>query len=614
MIAQSKNNNGCSGLAPQAWFQLFPAGWITAALLLGILCMVPGCNEGESPVKPQSIIFYPPLPQRPKIQFLRMLNMAEDIEPKERKSGLLKFVAGEDDKETKKIREINRAYGMAWWQNKLYVCDIGGGQGAVFDFENSKFRFFGREMSATSSKPRLRKPVNIWISPKGEKYISDTQKGIISVFDGEDRWVRSITVANGFKPGGAVVREGRLWVSDLQRNAILVMDSATGRILRQVGEKGSAPGQFGWPTNIAFGPGGHLYVTGTLNARVQKFNRRGSLVRVIGSRGLRYGQMVRPKGIAIDRDDRLYVVDSATQVVQVFDTDGRILMAFGGAGSVPGSMSMPAGIHISYEGVEYFQQFASPDFKLEYLIFVSNNWHPRNKINVYGYGTYTGVVPDELPENRGKLRGFYARLAEEMNFTDQQMTKAEGFVRKRAEDQDAWDLENGEKLKTLRRQVLEAENTGEDARAKQIRTRIDKILIGQSKIGADCRKAVMSILTKEQRARWQAQQLHSAMIIRFQMLGLSKEQIAKIETLCGEEAKAMEKFDSAAITRAREVLGEKIIRDVLSGRQKSRVMNSRAGTTSRPASRPASQPAGKPATKPVSKPAAKSATKPAAKK
>jgi hypothetical protein len=51
-------------------------------------------------------------------------------------------------------------------------------------------------------------------------------------------------------------------------------------------------------------------------------------------------------------------------------------------------------VAISYEGIEHFAARASPDFRIEYLVFVSSQLGP-NKINVYGFGTYSGHVPAE---------------------------------------------------------------------------------------------------------------------------------------------------------------------------------------------------------------------------
>jgi hypothetical protein len=79
-------------------------------------------------------------------------------------------------------------------------------------------------------------------------------------------------------------------------------------------------------------------------------------------------------------------VDGAFQNVQMFDADGQILMYFGSPGNDRGSLNLPTGIDIDYDNVEYFRKYADPDFEIEYLVVVANQFGP-NKIVVYGFGS-----------------------------------------------------------------------------------------------------------------------------------------------------------------------------------------------------------------------------------
>ncbi len=64
--------------------------------------------------------------------------------------------------------------------------------------------------------------------------------------------IRAITLPDGMKPCDAVWNDGELFVADLKSNAILVLDPVSGRLLRQFGKAGSAPGEFfsrpTWPS------------------------------------------------------------------------------------------------------------------------------------------------------------------------------------------------------------------------------------------------------------------------------------------------------------------------------------------------------------------------------
>jgi hypothetical protein len=52
-------------------------------------------------------------------------------------------------------------------------------------------------------------------------------------------------------------------------------------------------------------------------------------------------------------------------------------------------MYMPVGVHIDYDNVKYFEQYIDKNFSVKYLIYVANSLG-REKINVYGFGDWTG--------------------------------------------------------------------------------------------------------------------------------------------------------------------------------------------------------------------------------
>ena len=274
----------------------------------GAICtVICGCGGAGRPLPDAPAVFYPPLPERPRIQFLRSLSSADDFVPPP--SALERFVVGQEQaEEDRKMRSVVRPYGVALWKGKLYVCDSGGGKVAAFDFERREFRTFGRQRGENI---HVRAPVNVSIATNGQKFVTDPMLGQVLVYDPDDQLAGTVKLPEGSKPCDAVWHEGELFVACLKSNCILVLDPRSGRVLRRVGKAGSSPGEFVWPTNLAFGPEGYLYVCDTLNARVQAFNRDGNLVKIVGSRGLALGKMVRPKGIAVDRAGRLYVADAA---------------------------------------------------------------------------------------------------------------------------------------------------------------------------------------------------------------------------------------------------------------------------------------------------------------
>ncbi|NQT86241.1 6-bladed beta-propeller [bacterium] len=143
----------------------------------------------------------------------------------------------------------------------------------------------------------------------------------------------------------------RVYVVDTGSHAVLCYQRRADRfeLLRKLGARGDAPGAFNFPTHAAVGTDGTLYVTDSLNHRIQVFTPEGEWVRAFGQAGDGTGDFSKAKGVATDGGGHIYVVDSLYDVVQIFDREGRLLLVFGGSGRDGGSLWLPTGICIDHE-------------------------------------------------------------------------------------------------------------------------------------------------------------------------------------------------------------------------------------------------------------------------
>jgi sugar lactone lactonase YvrE len=340
-------------------------------------------DPDETTVEP-SVLFYPPLPNPPRIQYLKTFSSSKDMQTKKKESSFFKFILGDEVDEDEQV--VNKPYGVALSKGRIYLVDTRGSGYAVFDLPDKSFDFV-----LGSGEGGMEKPINITIDTDGTKYITDTNRKQILIYNKDDKFSKALGIEGQFKPVDVAIDGNRLFVSDIEHHQIQVLDKASGGLISTISEVGSAEGQLFHPTNIAIGPDHHLYVSDTGNFRIQVFTLEGEYVRTIGGQGLGPGQLARPKGIALDHEGNLYVVDAAFENVQIFNPQGELLMFFGGPGANhPSGMTLPTDIVINYESVAYFQQYADPKFQLEYVILIPNQFG-RSKVNVFGYGRMEGM-------------------------------------------------------------------------------------------------------------------------------------------------------------------------------------------------------------------------------
>jgi len=362
------------------------------------LALLSGCaaTPPKAPVQIQAV-FYPRPPDAPRIQHLATYASARDLEIEKGGGGLKDFLLGEE-----KLEEaLVRPYGVAIFDGKIYVADSRAPGLAIFDLRERKF-----SLLSGSGNGRVQRPINISIDADGTKYVTDTARNQVLVFDRGDHFLAAYGAKGEFKPVDVAIAGERLYVVDIEHHEVQVRDKRSGKLLFKFGRSGTDESK--WlhqPTNLAIGRDGDVYVVETGNFRVARFTPDGKFVRHYGEAGQAPGQFARPKGIAIDRAGRMYVGDAAFQNVQIFDHEGRVLMAFGQPVDNSPGLNLPAGVAIDYDNVAYFRSLADPKFTIEYLILVVSQFGP-NQVDVFGFGKMSGAEypPEEKRESKPPVR------------------------------------------------------------------------------------------------------------------------------------------------------------------------------------------------------------------
>lgn len=175
---------------------------------------------------------------------------------------------------------------------------------------------------------------------------SSQDKVYLLAEDGEE--IREFCDQNALnQPTGVAYssKTGQIWIVQTASHKISIY-SPEGILIKSLGERGSQPGEFNFPTHIWIDKNGTIYVVDAMNFRVQIFNSSGEYLNSFGEIGDATGSFARPKGIATDSYGNIYVADALFNNIQIFDSKGMFLYYFGNQGNGKGQFWMPAGIFI----------------------------------------------------------------------------------------------------------------------------------------------------------------------------------------------------------------------------------------------------------------------------
>lgn len=253
--------------------------------------------------------------------------------------------------------------GMVDAQGRIYVTDISRQAVYVFDQPAGKLQVW--EMAGESL--RFGSPIAMVQGRNDEILVTDAQLGLVVRLNSQGQPIGSIGKGVLQRPTGLArdVQSGQIYVADSQAHDIKVFDDE-GRLLNTLGKKGESEGTFSSPTHLAF-VNDALYVSDTLNSRIQVLTAQGAVKAVFGRRGLFVGDMPRPKGVAVDKDGYIYVVESYYDHLLVFSTQGEFMLPIGGTGSGIGQFYLPAGVWVNNNFIYIADMFNGRVVVFEFL-------------------------------------------------------------------------------------------------------------------------------------------------------------------------------------------------------------------------------------------------------
>ena len=316
---------------------------IHAIRVLMIIAAMAGCasntgddSEQENGVLPQ----WPPMPQAARVSYLYSVTTPADAKINRGLFGKAwRFIKGAQPE------RISRPQGMHVDQSgRLYVVDTQQKKVHVFDPGRSRYSSFPENAIAG-----FEYPIGVTADGRGRVFVSDSVSNLVHVFDSfGEKYLTSIGEGQLMRPTGLALRpeSDALLVVDTLASELIVFNTRDFKIQARAGRGGKLRNELHYPTNIAVAPGGDVYVTDSLNFRIQILDSELAFKDYFGEAGDGPGFFSRPKGVAVDSDHNIYVVDALFDNVQIFNRNGDLLLTFGTSGHAAGEFWLPNDIFI----------------------------------------------------------------------------------------------------------------------------------------------------------------------------------------------------------------------------------------------------------------------------
>ncbi len=246
-------------------------------------------------------------------------------------------------------------------EGNIYVADTDNHCIQKFDRDGNFVARWGGE--ADSEEGAFYYPRGLATAPDGTVYVADSGNNRVQKFDPDGNllgaWGQFGFAWRGAEAGKfdvpwgvATDQQGHLYVSDTS-NARIQKFQSDGTPLIKWGKDGSFDGAFFYPRGLAVDFAGHVYIADEGNHRVQKFDARGHFLAKWGREGTGIGQFQSPWGVACDALGNVYVVDSRNHRIQKFDSNGTYLCSWGNRGLTDAQVNFPSGLAVDREGFVY---------------------------------------------------------------------------------------------------------------------------------------------------------------------------------------------------------------------------------------------------------------------
>ncbi len=165
---------------------------------------------------------------------------------------------------------------------------------------------------------------------------------------------------------------------------------------------------------------------------------------------------------------------------------------------------------------------------------------------VIGASVSSVMAKNKPAPKQSPLKGEYAMLAREAGLSDEQVVKVAQLVAKNKQELSQWKAQNGKQIAAAKKALEQARKAKDKEASAKAKAELKKLESGKATLSKQLKEDIQSILTDEQKVKWEGFTLYRSLTRKLAKAKLTKEQKAQIRKLADEAGEELSKVNDNA--------------------------------------------------------------------